>query len=218
MRGPRELLFFQLVVLLHRIQCHSNSFWAHRMFEISSHKVSSISSPSKAEIWTFFLQNVRGQFSIIRWPRELIFGGLVVLLVQHNASLSASGLTACYRNLQRKPQMCLQLRKSEFLSKCWFFGFSWTPCDRFRAVRAHNMGANDMYYVHSTRLTCFHGQNNFLSLTVVPQKLKISRFHIAYFVVFSVHFGFRRFPSALFLGFVWLGQPLWKAVRRFFLV
>ncbi len=44
MRGPRELLFFQLVVLLHGSKRHSNSFWAHRMFEISSHKVSSISS------------------------------------------------------------------------------------------------------------------------------------------------------------------------------
>ncbi len=26
MRRPRELLFFKLVVLLHRIKCHSNSF------------------------------------------------------------------------------------------------------------------------------------------------------------------------------------------------
>ncbi len=44
MRGSRGLLFFQLVVLLHRSKRHSNSFWAHRMFEISSHKMTSISS------------------------------------------------------------------------------------------------------------------------------------------------------------------------------
>ncbi len=50
MRGPRELLFFQLVVLLHRSNRYSNSCWAHRMCEISSHKVTSISSPSTAKI------------------------------------------------------------------------------------------------------------------------------------------------------------------------
>ncbi len=44
MRGLRELLFLQLVVLFQRRKRHSNSFWAHRMFEISSHKVSLISS------------------------------------------------------------------------------------------------------------------------------------------------------------------------------
>ncbi len=33
MRGREELLFFQLVVVLHRSKRHSNSFWAHRMFE-----------------------------------------------------------------------------------------------------------------------------------------------------------------------------------------
>ncbi len=54
MRGPRELLFFQLVVLLHRSNRYSNSCWAHRMFDISSHKVCSILSPSKAKIWTIF--------------------------------------------------------------------------------------------------------------------------------------------------------------------
>ncbi len=74
MRGPRELLFYQLVVLLHRSKRHSNSFWAHRMYEISSHKVSSILSLSGAKIKTFFFK-VHGRFSIIRWPRELIFGG-----------------------------------------------------------------------------------------------------------------------------------------------
>ncbi len=51
MRGRAELLFFQLVVLLHRSKRHINSFWAHRMFEISFHKVSSILSNSEAEIW-----------------------------------------------------------------------------------------------------------------------------------------------------------------------
>ncbi len=44
MRGSREVLFFQLVVLLDRSKRYSNSCWAHRMFEISSHKVTSISS------------------------------------------------------------------------------------------------------------------------------------------------------------------------------
>ncbi len=43
MQGFRELLFFQLVVLLRRSNRCNNSFWAHRMFEISSHKVTSIS-------------------------------------------------------------------------------------------------------------------------------------------------------------------------------
>ncbi len=51
MQGPRQLLFFHLLVLLHRSNRYSNSCWSHRMFEISSHKVSSILSPSKAKIY-----------------------------------------------------------------------------------------------------------------------------------------------------------------------
>ncbi len=78
MRGPRELLFFQLVVLLLRSKRYSNSFWAHRMFEISSHKVSSILT-SQAKIWTIVLTKVRGQFSTTRRPRKLVFGCVVVL-------------------------------------------------------------------------------------------------------------------------------------------
>ncbi len=74
------MLFFHLVVLLHSSNRYSNSFRAHRMFEISSHKVSSILSPSESKIYPFFLQKVRGQFSTIRRPKALIFGDLVVLL------------------------------------------------------------------------------------------------------------------------------------------
>ncbi len=54
MRVPRMLLFFQLAVQLHRSKRHSNSFRTHRMFEISSRKVSSILSLSGAKIKTFF--------------------------------------------------------------------------------------------------------------------------------------------------------------------
>ncbi len=57
MRGPRELLFFQLVVLLRRSKRHSNSFWAHRMFEISSHKVSSILSIYKQNLDNFLAKS-----------------------------------------------------------------------------------------------------------------------------------------------------------------
>ncbi len=57
MRGPRELLFFHLVVLLHRINCYSNSCWAHRMFEISCHKVSSILSIHKLKFGHFFAKS-----------------------------------------------------------------------------------------------------------------------------------------------------------------
>ncbi len=45
--GALESCYFQLVVLLCRSNRYSNSFWAHRMFEISSHKVSSILSIHK---------------------------------------------------------------------------------------------------------------------------------------------------------------------------
>ncbi len=50
------------------------------MFEISSHKVSAILRLSGAKIKTFFLFKVHGRFSKMRGPRELIFGGLVVLV------------------------------------------------------------------------------------------------------------------------------------------
>ncbi len=45
--GCLENCYFSVVVLLHRSNRHINSCWAHRMFEISSHKVTSILSPSK---------------------------------------------------------------------------------------------------------------------------------------------------------------------------
>ncbi len=79
MRGPRQLLFFQLVVLLHRSKRQSNRFWAYRMFEISSQKWAQF-WVFTSKMWTIFWQKVPSQFSMIRWPRELIFGGLVVLL------------------------------------------------------------------------------------------------------------------------------------------
>ncbi len=84
MRGPRELLFFQLVVLLHRSKRHSNSFWTHRMFEVSSHKVTSILRPSQARIWTIFLQFFCKNFQVSSrsygdWESWYL-GGLVVLL------------------------------------------------------------------------------------------------------------------------------------------
>ncbi len=41
MRGPRDLLFFTSVVLTDRSKHQSNSFWSHRMFEISSHNLRS---------------------------------------------------------------------------------------------------------------------------------------------------------------------------------
>ncbi len=49
------------------------------MFEISSHKVSSILSIHKLK-FGLFLQKVGGQFSTIRRPRELIFWGVVANL------------------------------------------------------------------------------------------------------------------------------------------
>ncbi len=78
MRGRWELVFFQFLVLLHRSKRHINSFWAHRMFEISSHKVSSILSNSEAEIWI----SCPPKFQVSSRRRgdwELVFGGVVVL-------------------------------------------------------------------------------------------------------------------------------------------
>ncbi len=74
MRGPSELLFFQLVVLMSRSKRYSNSFCAHRMFEISSHKVSSILSPSEPKIWTFFAKSSKSVLDDTVTERADIWG------------------------------------------------------------------------------------------------------------------------------------------------
>ncbi len=75
MRGPRELLFFQLVVLMDRSNRCSNNCWAHHMCEISSHKVTSILSPSKAKIQTiFFAKSSRSDLDDVVTERADIKG------------------------------------------------------------------------------------------------------------------------------------------------
>ncbi len=93
------MLFFHLVVLLHRSYSYSNSCRADRMFEISSHKVSSILSPSKARIQTFFAKSSWSVLDDTVIERADILGVWYYCWVQLSAALSASGLTACYRNL-----------------------------------------------------------------------------------------------------------------------
>ncbi len=95
----RRVLFFQLVVLLHRNKHKMNSFWAHRMFETSSHKVSSILSSSEAEIWINCPPKVTSQFPTTRWQRAGICVFDSVVTVQCHDTLLASGLPACITNL-----------------------------------------------------------------------------------------------------------------------
>ncbi len=74
MPGPSELSFFQLVVLLHRSQRHSNSFWAHRMFEISSHKVNSILSMYKLKFGPFLAKSSKSVLDDTVTQRADIWG------------------------------------------------------------------------------------------------------------------------------------------------
>ncbi len=74
MWGPRELLFFQLVVLAHRSKRHSNSFSAHRMFEISSHKVSSILSIYKQNLDNFLAKGSNSVLDDTATQRAGIWG------------------------------------------------------------------------------------------------------------------------------------------------
>ncbi len=115
MRGPRELLFFQLVVLLHRSNRCSNSCWAHRMFEISSHKVSLILMPSKAKIWTFFAKSswsvlddtvteradIWGFGSTIRYnvtPQYRVLGSLHVIEIFKKLTAESRGENSAYND------------------------------------------------------------------------------------------------------------------------
>ncbi len=102
MRGPRQLLFFQLLVLCHRSNRHSNSLWAHRMFKISSHKVSSILSNSEAEFWINCPPKVPSQSPTMRWLKAGIWGFGSAVRVQCHATLLASGLPACFTNLHTR--------------------------------------------------------------------------------------------------------------------
>ncbi len=129
MRGPRELLFFQLVVLLHRSNRYPNSCWAHRMFEISSHKVSSILSNSEAEFWINCPPNVPTQFTTTRWLGAGIWGFGSAIRVHCYATLLASGLPACFTNLHTRWRGKINLTGEIFvLDTCTAFSKKFEVC------------------------------------------------------------------------------------------
>ncbi len=101
MRGPRELLFFQFVVLLHKSKRHINSFCAHRMFEISSHKVSSILSIHRLKFGQFFAKSSWSVLDDAVIERADIWGFGSTVGYNVTPHYQLLGSLQCYRNLQK---------------------------------------------------------------------------------------------------------------------